>query len=157
MDSLENARALYTFEEDPGNVIRNRAASSAPNLLIPQTFRRFRPEWLAFPHPLKHSDIRDAIVNIMGFNTVWLLLIFVSTNHWQLFTKTRTLVRSPYWRIDEHHDRDYSSISVHQHESFQESSRTLIEHRHSVASTIEMVPEYSKETEKSFIGGASAS
>jgi len=67
MDSLENARALYTFEEEPGNVIRNRAASPAPNLLAPQTFRRFRPEWLAFPHPLKRSDIRDAIVDISGF------------------------------------------------------------------------------------------
>jgi hypothetical protein len=67
MDSLENARALYTFEEEPGNVIRNRAASPAPNLLAPQTFRRFPPEWLAFPHPLKRSDIRDAIVNITGF------------------------------------------------------------------------------------------
>lgn len=67
MDSLENARALYTFEEDPGNVIRNHATTSAPDLLIPQTFRRFRPEWLGFPHPLKRSDIRDAIVNITGF------------------------------------------------------------------------------------------
>jgi len=49
-----------------------------------------------------------------------------------------------------------SAVAVHQHESFLESSRTLIEHRHS-ASTIEMVPEYSKETEKTFIDGASAS
>jgi VanZ family protein len=67
IERLGNTRALYAFEQEPGNVIRNRAASPAPNLLVPQTFRRFRPEWLAFPHPLKHSDIRDAIVNIMGF------------------------------------------------------------------------------------------
>jgi VanZ family protein len=67
IERLGNTRALYRFEEEPGNVIRNRAASSAPDLLIPQTFRRFRPEWLDFPHPLKRSDIRDAIVNIMGF------------------------------------------------------------------------------------------
>jgi VanZ family protein len=67
IDPLKNARALYTFEEEPGNVIRNRAAASSPDLLIPQTFTRFRPEWLDFPHPLKRSDIRDAIVNIMGF------------------------------------------------------------------------------------------
>ena len=50
-----------------------------------------------------------------------------------------------------------SAVAVHQHESFLESSRTLIEHRHSIASTIEMVPEYSKGTEKTFIDGASAS
>jgi VanZ family protein len=67
IERLGNTRALYRFEEEPGNVIRNRAASSAPDLLIPQTFRRFRPEWLDFPHPLKRSDIRDAIVNIIGF------------------------------------------------------------------------------------------
>jgi VanZ family protein len=67
MERLKNARALYTFEEEPGTVIRNGAASSAPDLLIPQTFRRFRPEWLGFPHPFKRSDIRDAMVNILGF------------------------------------------------------------------------------------------
>ena len=67
IERLGNTRALYTFEEEPGNIIRNRAALSAPDLLIPQTFRRFRPEWLGFPHPLKRSDIRDAIVNIIGF------------------------------------------------------------------------------------------
>lgn len=67
IDRLGTTRALYTFEVETGNVIRNRAASSAPDLLIPPIFRRFRPEWLAFPHPLKRSDIRDAIVNIMGF------------------------------------------------------------------------------------------
>ena len=67
MQPLKSARALYTFEEGAGNLIRNRAAASAPDLLIPQTFRRFRPEWLGFPHPLKRSDIRDAMVNILGF------------------------------------------------------------------------------------------
>jgi hypothetical protein len=65
MDSLENARALYTFEEAQETSFET-ATTSAPDLLIPQTFRRFRPEWLGFPHPQKRSDIRDAIVNILG-------------------------------------------------------------------------------------------
>ena len=66
MDSLENARALYTFEEAQETSFET-ATTSAPDLLIPQTLRRFRPEWLGFPHPQKRSDIRDAIVNITGF------------------------------------------------------------------------------------------
>ena len=66
MDSLENARALYAFEEAQETSFET-ATTSAPDLLIPQTFRRFRPEWLGFPHPQKRSDIRDAIVNITGF------------------------------------------------------------------------------------------
>ena len=196
MDSLENARALYTFEEDPGNVIRNHATTSAPDLLIPQTFRRFRPEWLGFPHPQKRSDIRDAIVNITGFipfgfclflylrvsgefsqtGALWCAVLIggltsLAIELSQVFLPTRdssaldlinniiaTLAGSMLGRVlTAHTSAVESAVAVHQHESFLESSRTLIEHRHSIASTIETVPEYSKETEKTFIDGASAS
>jgi hypothetical protein len=67
IERLGNTRALYTFQEETGNVIRSHATSSGPDLLIPQTFRRFRPVWLGFPHAFKRSDIRDAMVNIIGF------------------------------------------------------------------------------------------
>ena len=67
MERLKNARALYTFEEEPGKVIRNGATSSAPDLLVPQTFRRFRPRVAGLSPPFKRSDIRDAMVNILGF------------------------------------------------------------------------------------------
>ena len=67
IEQLRTAAALYTFEAHTGNLIRNRAASSAPDLIIPLTFRRFRLKPLEFPHPLKRSDIRDAMVNVLGF------------------------------------------------------------------------------------------
>ena len=105
MDSLENARALYTFEEDPGNVIRNRdnlrtrLAHSADTQTFSSRMARLSPSSKAFGYQRCHSEH-------YGIHTVWLLLIFVSTNHSQLFTKRRALVRSPDWRIDEFHDRD---------------------------------------------------
>jgi VanZ family protein len=195
MDSLENARALYTFEEDPGNVIRNRdnlrtrLAHSADIQTFSSRMARLSPSSKAFGYQRCHSKYH-------WFHTLRLLLVFIFASEWRVFTNrplwcavliggltslaielsqvflpTRdssaldlinniiaTLAGSMLGRVlTAHTSAVESAVAVHQHESFQESSRTLIEHRHSIASTIEMVPEYSKGTEKTFIDGASAS
>ena len=106
MDSLENARALYTFEEELGNVIRNRAASPGAQPARSADIQTLSSRVVGVPPSSKAFGYQRCHSEHHGIHTVWLLLIFVSTNHSQLFTKTRTLVRSPDWRIDEPHDRD---------------------------------------------------
>src|SRR5262249_31831775 len=66
-EQLKSALALYTFDEGKGSLVHNRAVSAAPDLIIPARFEQFRPEILEFPHPLKKSDVQDAILNILGF------------------------------------------------------------------------------------------
>jgi VanZ family protein len=62
---LQGARALYTFDERMGNLIRNRMGS-APSLIIPATFKPLHPTVLAVPHPFRLHRV-DTVVNILGF------------------------------------------------------------------------------------------
>jgi len=104
MDSLENARALYTFEEDPGNVIRNRdnlrtrLAHSADIQTFSSRMARLSPSSKAFGYQRCHSKYH-------WFHTLRLLLVFIFASEWRVFTNRRALVRSPYWRIDKPCDR----------------------------------------------------
>jgi len=43
---LQGARALYTFDERAGDIVHNHAGS-APNLIIPPTFKPLHPTVLA--------------------------------------------------------------------------------------------------------------
>jgi VanZ family protein len=74
MEQLEGARGLYTFDEGNGRIVHNRAASSAPDFLIPRRFETFRLNILEFPHPFKKSDVKDTVINIVGFIPFGLLL-----------------------------------------------------------------------------------
>jgi VanZ family protein len=74
-EQLKSALALYTFDEDKGSLVHNRAVSSAPDLFIPARFEQFRPKILEFPHPLKKSDVQDTILNILGFIPFGFLLM----------------------------------------------------------------------------------
>jgi VanZ family protein len=62
---LQGARALYTFDERAGDIVHNQAGS-APNLIIPPTFKPLHPTVLAIPHPFRLHRI-DTVVNILGF------------------------------------------------------------------------------------------
>jgi len=74
-EQLKSAHALYVFDEREGEIVHNRAASAAPDLLIPTRFERFRPKILEFPRPFKKSDVEDTIVNIVGFIPFGFLLL----------------------------------------------------------------------------------
>jgi len=62
---LQGALALYTFDERVGNIIYNRTGS-APELIIPPTFKPLHPTVLAVPHPFRLHRV-DTVVNILGF------------------------------------------------------------------------------------------
>lgn len=62
---LQGARALYTFDEWSGDVVHNRTGS-APNLIIPATFKPLHPTVLGLPHPFRLHRI-DTVVNVLGF------------------------------------------------------------------------------------------
>jgi VanZ family protein len=85
MDSLENARALYTFEEDPGNVIRNRdnlrtrLAHSADTQTFSSRMARLSPSSKAFGYQRCHSKYH-------WFHTLRLLLVFIFASEWRVFT-----------------------------------------------------------------------
>lgn len=64
---LGGSQAIYLFDERKGEIVHNRAASAAPDLLIPLRFEQLHLAILEFPHPFKKSDAEDTIVNILGF------------------------------------------------------------------------------------------
>jgi VanZ family protein len=64
-DLLPCAEALYTFDEQDGDIIHNRSGS-APNLIIPPRFKPLNPAVLVLPHPFRLHRI-DTLLNILGF------------------------------------------------------------------------------------------
>jgi len=63
---VKGSVGVYAFDEHAGHLVHD-LARTMPDLVIPEGFRVLHATPLEVPAKLTHSDLQDAVVNVLGF------------------------------------------------------------------------------------------